>query len=101
MAPEREPTHAFTVDVAWFDIGTAERDLDALAYELDGSVVGNRTVIQSKEAVSERSIGRCSPRTTEQNGRLAVRDKESECGAVFAAHTGTRATWTDSFRQKR
>ena len=32
----RQPVHAFTFDGAWYDIGTPESYLDAVAYELDG-----------------------------------------------------------------
>ncbi|MFB6142921.1 MAG: sugar phosphate nucleotidyltransferase [Halorientalis sp.] len=33
---EREPVHAFTFEDAWFDIGTPESYLDAVAWALDG-----------------------------------------------------------------
>ncbi len=33
---QREPVHAFTFDGAWFDIGTPESYLDAVAWALDG-----------------------------------------------------------------
>ncbi|PSQ04070.1 glucose-1-phosphate thymidylyltransferase [Halobacteriales archaeon QS_6_71_20] len=35
----RQPVHAFTFDDAWFDIGTAESYLDAVAWYLDGEPV--------------------------------------------------------------
>ncbi|WP_435067118.1 sugar phosphate nucleotidyltransferase [Haloplanus sp. C73] len=34
----RRPVHAFTFDGAWFDIGTPESYLDAVAWHLDGDV---------------------------------------------------------------
>jgi glucose-1-phosphate thymidylyltransferase len=34
----RQPVHAFTFDGAWFDIGTPESYLDAVAWHLDGDV---------------------------------------------------------------
>ncbi|MFC7006730.1 NDP-sugar synthase [Halalkalicoccus salilacus] len=33
---DREPIHAFTFDEAWFDIGTPDSYLDAVAWHLDG-----------------------------------------------------------------
>jgi glucose-1-phosphate thymidylyltransferase len=36
---DREPVHAFTFDGAWYDIGTPESYLDAVAWALDGEVV--------------------------------------------------------------
>jgi len=43
---EEEPVHAFTFDDAWYDIGTPESYLDAVAWELDGSnlIAGSATV---------------------------------------------------------
>ncbi|WP_251343551.1 sugar phosphate nucleotidyltransferase [Haloplanus halophilus] len=35
---DRRPVHAFTFDGAWFDIGTPESYLDAVAWHLDGDV---------------------------------------------------------------
>jgi glucose-1-phosphate thymidylyltransferase len=35
---DRRPVHAFTFDGAWFDIGTPESYLDAVAWHLDGEV---------------------------------------------------------------
>jgi glucose-1-phosphate thymidylyltransferase len=34
----RQPVHAFTFDGSWFDIGTPESYLDAVAWQLDGDV---------------------------------------------------------------
>ncbi len=46
---EREPVHAFTFDEAWFDIGTPESYLDAVAWYLDGDSQIHRdaTVVDS------------------------------------------------------
>ncbi len=36
---EREPVHAFSFDGAWFDVGTPESYLDAVAWHLDGDAI--------------------------------------------------------------
>ncbi|PSQ43025.1 glucose-1-phosphate thymidylyltransferase [Halobacteriales archaeon SW_7_68_16] len=36
---DRQDTHAFTFDGDWFDIGTADSYLDAVAWELDGDAI--------------------------------------------------------------
>jgi len=46
----REPVHAFTFDEAWFDIGTPESYLEAVAWELNGGnlIAESATVEQSE-----------------------------------------------------
>ena len=44
----REPVHAFTFDGAWFDIGTKESYLDAVAWHLGGeSVVADDAIVEN------------------------------------------------------
>ena len=46
----REPVHAFTFDDAWFDIGTPESYLEAVAWALDGkSLVAESATIEGTE----------------------------------------------------
>ncbi|MFD1571651.1 sugar phosphate nucleotidyltransferase [Halorubrum laminariae] len=47
---ERGSVHAFTFDGAWFDIGTADSYLDAVAYALDnGSLVADGATVENTE----------------------------------------------------
>jgi glucose-1-phosphate thymidylyltransferase len=48
----REPTYAFSFDGAWFDIGTPESYLDAVAWHLDGD-----SVVAQDARVENASIG--------------------------------------------
>jgi len=44
----REPVHAFTFEDAWFDIGTPESYLDAVAWTLDGdNVVSDEATVEN------------------------------------------------------
>ncbi|MFW6376496.1 MAG: sugar phosphate nucleotidyltransferase, partial [archaeon] len=44
----REPTYAFSFDGAWYDIGTPESYLDAVAWHLDGdSVVSDSATVEN------------------------------------------------------
>ncbi len=46
----RQPTYAFTFEEAWFDIGTPEAYLDAVAWHLDGdSVVEDGATVENTE----------------------------------------------------
>jgi glucose-1-phosphate thymidylyltransferase len=46
----RQPTYAYTFEGAWFDIGTPEAYLDAVAYHLDGdSVVAEGATVTDSE----------------------------------------------------
>ena len=49
---ERNPVQAFTFDGAWFDIGTPESYLDAVAWALDG-----QSVVAESATVEESTIG--------------------------------------------
>ncbi|MFC6718149.1 sugar phosphate nucleotidyltransferase [Natrialbaceae archaeon GCM10025810] len=47
---EREPTHAFTFEGAWYDIGTPESYLDAVAWHLDGdSLVADAATLENAD----------------------------------------------------
>ncbi|GAB3673203.1 hypothetical protein GCM10028856_27540 [Halopiger thermotolerans] len=48
----RTPTYAFSFDGAWYDIGTPESYLDAVAFELDGS-----SAIAESATVRDSEIG--------------------------------------------
>ena len=46
----REPTYAYTFEGAWFDIGTPESYLDAIAWHLDGnSIVEDGATVENSE----------------------------------------------------
>lgn len=49
----REPTHAFTFEDAWFDIGTPESYLDAVAWHLDGESMVAETATLENVTVGE------------------------------------------------
>ncbi len=48
----RTPTYAYTFDEVWFDIGTPESYLDAVAWKLDGE-----SIVADDASVEETSIG--------------------------------------------
>jgi len=48
----REPVHAFSFDGAWFDIGTPQSYLDAVAWELDGD-----TLVADDAVVEDTTLG--------------------------------------------
>ena len=48
----REPTYAFTYEGTWFDVGTVESDLNAVAWTLDGSAL-----IDDTATLTDVSIG--------------------------------------------
>ncbi|MDY6819266.1 MAG: NDP-sugar synthase [Halobacteriales archaeon] len=49
---DRNPVYAFTFDGAWFDIGTPESYLDAIAWHLDGD-----TVIAESATIENSTLG--------------------------------------------
>jgi glucose-1-phosphate thymidylyltransferase len=49
---ERQEVHAFTFDGAWFDIGTPESYLEAVAWELDGD-----TIVADSATVDNTTVG--------------------------------------------
>jgi glucose-1-phosphate thymidylyltransferase len=83
----RTPTRAFTFDGAWFDIGTPESYLDAVAYELDGDarVAPSATV----ENVTFGTGVRVMPNAT-------VRDARLDWTVVFEGAAVRNATVRDS-----
>lgn len=49
---QREPVHAFTFDGAWYDIGTPESYLDAVAWALDGE-----NLIEASATLADTTLG--------------------------------------------
>ena len=84
---EREPVYAFDFDGTWFDIGTPDAYLDALAWSLDGdqSVAEGATVIDS-------SLGE----TVLIGAGATVRNSDLERTIVFDNAIIEDATLTDS-----
>jgi len=105
----REPTYAFSFDGAWFDIGTPESYLDAVAWYLDGDSVvaesatiddatigGNVHVMPDAEIVGsslERSVVFPNATVRDSDVRDSIIDEEThvenlDCaGALIGAHT--------------
>jgi glucose-1-phosphate thymidylyltransferase len=108
----RRPVHAFTFDGAWFDIGTPESYLDAVAWHLDGDVrvdadatVENATlrrdvhVMAGAEVVDstlERTVvfPGATVRDADVRGSIVDRDARIEdldlAGALVGAHSTIR-----------
>ncbi|HKL28038.1 MAG TPA: NDP-sugar synthase [Natrialbaceae archaeon] len=105
----REPTYAFSFDGAWYDIGTPESYLDAVAWHLDGeSVVAegatvegatigeNVHVMDGAEIVDsslERSVVFSNATVRDSDVRDSIIDEETHVenldlsGALIGAHT--------------
>ncbi len=105
----REPVHAFTFDGAWFDIGTPESYLDAVAWHLDGdshvapgatvedTTVGDDVrVMPGAELVDshvERSVVFPNATVRDSDIRSSIIDEEAHvedldlAGALIGAHT--------------
>ncbi|MFC4544187.1 sugar phosphate nucleotidyltransferase [Halosolutus amylolyticus] len=49
---DREPTYAYTFEGAWFDIGTPESYLDAVAWQLDGE-----SLVDDSASLEDATIG--------------------------------------------
>ncbi|AEH38951.1 sugar phosphate nucleotidyltransferase [Halopiger xanaduensis] len=83
----RTPTYAFSFDGAWFDIGTPESYLDAVAFELDGS-----STIAESATVRNSEIG---DGVQILDGATVV-DAELERAVVFPDATVRDATMRDA-----
>ncbi|MFT4933070.1 MAG: glucose-1-phosphate thymidylyltransferase, partial [Natronomonas sp.] len=105
----REPTYAFSFDGAWFDIGTPESYLDAVAWYLDGdsviaenatveeTTIGENVHVMSGAEIVDSSLERSVvfPNATVQDSdvRDSIIDEETrvenlDCsGALIGAHT--------------
>ncbi|MFC4246654.1 sugar phosphate nucleotidyltransferase [Natribaculum luteum] len=95
---DRLPTYAFTFDGAWFDIGTPESYLDAVAYHLDGDAqidpdarVENSTVGANVHVMAEAEVVDANleeavvfPNATVENATLSssIVDEESTISGV-------------------
>lgn len=83
----RRPIHAFTFDEAWFDIGTAESYLDAVAWAFDGeSSVESDATIRNTELGSNVHV----------MGDATVTNSTLERTVVFPGATVTGSTLQDS-----
>ena len=105
----REPTYAYTFDGAWFDIGTPDSYLDAVAWHLDGdSVVDesatleNTTIGRNVHVMADAELGDTTldsavifPNVTLRNAeiRRSIIDENTHledlnlAGALIGAHT--------------
>ena len=105
----QEPVHAFTFDGAWFDIGTPESYLDAVAWRLDGDThvhpsaeltnveLGENVQILEDATIEETTItdSVVFPGATIKHGELrrSLIDTDTDLeslnlsGAVIGAHT--------------
>ncbi|MFB6300808.1 MAG: sugar phosphate nucleotidyltransferase [Halobacteriales archaeon] len=106
---DRNPVYAFTFDGAWFDIGTPESYLDAIAWHLDGdtviaesatienSTLGENVHVMSEADVIDSSLDRSVifPETTIEDCdlRKSIIDEKTHiqnldlAGALIGAHT--------------
>jgi glucose-1-phosphate thymidylyltransferase len=105
----RRPVHAFTFDGAWFDIGTPESYLDAVAWHLDGGVRvhpdatvrnteldGNVHVMAGAEVIDstlERTVVFPNATIRDANVRGSIIDEDTEienldlADALIGAHS--------------
>jgi glucose-1-phosphate thymidylyltransferase len=106
---DRETVHAFTFDEAWFDIGTPESYLDAVAWHLDGenyvhpsADVEDAEIGENVQVMAEATLGDVAiensiifPEATIRDGeiRRSLIDENTHIegldlsGAVIGAHT--------------
>jgi glucose-1-phosphate thymidylyltransferase len=84
---DRRPVHAFTFDGAWFDIGTPESYLDAVAWEL-----GGEALVADGATVEDATLG---PDVHVMPG-AEVRNARLERTVVFPEATVTDAGVTDT-----
>ncbi len=105
----REPTYAFTFEGAWFDIGTPESYLDAVAWYLDGeslidetATIENATIGENVHVMARATIENATldhavifPDATVRDGdiRRSIIDEGTHienldlAGALIGAHT--------------
>ncbi|RQG97875.1 sugar phosphate nucleotidyltransferase [Natrarchaeobius chitinivorans] len=105
----REQTYAYTFEGAWFDIGTPESYLDAVAWHLDGesivadsAVLENTTIGENVHVMTDATLEDTHldhavifPEATVRNGdiRRSIIDEETRlenldlAGALIGAHT--------------
>ncbi len=105
----REPTYAYTFEGAWFDIGTPDSYLDAVAWHLDGdslvaetATLEDATVGENVHVMDEATLERTTvdhavifPQAEVRNGdiRRSIIDENTRlenmdlAGALIGAHT--------------
>ncbi|MFP9191689.1 sugar phosphate nucleotidyltransferase [Natronosalvus vescus] len=105
----REPTHAFTFEGAWFDIGTPDSYLDAVAWHLDGDnliadsatledvTIGENVHVMDGATLEHSTVDHAVifPDATVRNAdiRRSIIDEETRlenmdlAGALIGAHT--------------
>jgi glucose-1-phosphate thymidylyltransferase len=83
----REPVHAFTFDGAWFDIGTPESYLEAVAWALDGE-----SLVADSATVADTDLGE----NVHVMDGATVRNADLDRSLVFPGATVTDATLRDS-----
>ncbi|GAB3671458.1 sugar phosphate nucleotidyltransferase [Halopiger thermotolerans] len=105
----REPTYAFTFEGAWFDIGTPESYLDAVAWHLGGdsliaesatlenATIGDNVHVMGDVTLEDTNLDHAVifPEATVRNGdiRRSIIDEETHieeldlAGALIGAHT--------------
>jgi glucose-1-phosphate thymidylyltransferase len=71
---QRQPVHAFTFDGAWFDIGTPESYLDAVAWALDGE-----NLIAESASLEDTTLGE----NVHVMGDATVEDSHLDRSLVF------------------
>ncbi|MDG5817596.1 NDP-sugar synthase [Natronococcus sp. A-GB7] len=106
---DREPTYAYTFEGAWFDIGTPESYLDAVAWHLDGesliadsATLENATIGENVHVMDDVTLidtdldhAVVFPKATIENGavRRSIIDEGTRleeldlAGALIGAHT--------------
>ncbi|GAB3411247.1 NDP-sugar synthase [Haloparvum alkalitolerans] len=89
---DRTPTHAFTFDGAWFDIGTAESYLDAVEYELDGEAL-----VADEATVENTSIGS----GVQVLGDAVVRDSDLARTVIFPETEIANASVSESIIDRK
>ncbi|WP_254767228.1 sugar phosphate nucleotidyltransferase [Salinilacihabitans rarus] len=109
---DREPTHAYTFEGAWFDIGTPESYLDAVGWHLDGdslvaesatldgASIGENVHVMEGATIEESNLDHAVifPDATVRNGdiRRSIIDEGTHlenldlAGALIGAHTTIR-----------
>ena len=83
----RRPVHAFTFDEAWFDIGTPESYLEAVAWKLDGD-----NIVEESATVTNSDLGE----NVHVMAGATVEDSEVDRSIVFENATIHECTIRDS-----
>ncbi len=89
---DRRPVYAYTFDGAWFDIGTAESYLDAVAWHLDGD-----SVVADDATVEDATVGE----NVHVMAGATLRDATVEESVVFPEATVERSELRRSIVDER